>query len=72
MDLTAHNDSSEDADRQAGAEIEVTEEMVEAGSSLPDLIGFEWGWDDSGILVSRVYRAMEAARRRGRRHQENI
>ena len=34
MDLTAQNDLSEDADRQAGAEIEITPEMVVAGAEV--------------------------------------
>ena len=53
---------SELAGRPVLSEIEITPEMIEAGVKAADLLLFEWGEDSSESLVSRVYRAMYAAR----------
>lgn len=45
------------------SEIEITPTMLAAGLVSADLISYQWGLGDEGILVSRVYRAMEIARR---------
>ena len=45
-------------------EIEVTKTMIEAGVKAAALVGFDWGLDSEEILVSRVFRAMDAVRRR--------
>lgn len=54
--------------RQAGAEIEVTEEMRKAGAWL-----VEWDWcedhDDPEEFAAKLYRAMELARKHN--HQED-
>ena len=43
-------------------EIEVTHEMIWAGIRAAKLISFDWGLDDEGDVVSRVYRAMVCAK----------
>lgn len=40
---------------------EITLEMISAGILAADLISFEWGLDDEGALVSRVFQAMRDA-----------
>ncbi len=39
-------------------EIEIMPEMIEAGVETANLISYQWGFDDSRILVKRVYQAM--------------
>ena len=62
MDLTARDDSPEDAARQAGAEDhdeEITPEMIQAGASV--LYGFETQTADEAFWAAEVYRAMRRA-----------
>ena len=55
MDLTAHDDSINHSDRQAGAcETVITEEMLDAGESV--LCGFN-GLNER-LWAEEVYRAM--------------
>ena len=62
--LTAHDKSSENPDRQAGAEIEITEAMIEAGANV--LLGYLGGadalpsWVSFRDLATEVYQAMAA------------
>ena len=53
------------ADRPAleGEGVKITREMLGAGVRAADLIGFQWGWDDSESVVLRAYLAMDAVRR---------
>ena len=53
----------QDAGGQAGAQIEVTRKMVDAGKAV--LIDFEWGWVDHGEYAERIFRAMSAAASQG-------
>jgi hypothetical protein len=65
MHLTEHDMEAKDGDRQAGAEIEITEEMIEAGADvllgeLGGAVSVFWSAPD---LAKRVYRAMRAQSR---------
>jgi hypothetical protein len=43
-------------------EIEITQEMIDAGENAANLIGYKWGWDSDREIVCRVYRAMVLAK----------
>jgi len=64
MDLTAQSDSINHSDRQAGAEIEVTDAMIEAGVDVllcefgGSAVDHFWSAPD---LARRVYRAMRGS-----------
>lgn len=63
MDLTAQSNSLNHADRQTGADdIELTEEMLDAGESV--LCEFSSGYDNERLGAEEVYLAMEKVRRK--------
>ena len=62
MHLTERRDSVNCPDRQAGAdEIEITNEMLEAGLSI--FRSYDYRFDSDEEAVRDIYRAMEEARR---------
>ena len=50
-----------DSGRQAGGDIEVTPEMIEAGAE--EVLGFDPNRESSKDFAARVYQVMEAVRR---------
>jgi hypothetical protein len=63
MDLTAHDDSINHSDRQAGADgiVIITEEMLEAG--LAEFRAYDRRFASDEEAVKAIYLAMEEIRR---------
>jgi len=45
--------------QQAGKNVAVTREMIEAGVEI--LMRFEWGWSDPSAYAADIYRTMASA-----------